>query len=512
MRSSRTAGRTGTPPGSASVEAPELDSSGPVPAQASAEAARRGQGRPKARRVQEPTDRSEAIAKTVLLGLAYYGTAILSLRLALLRGQVTPIWPPTGIALVALLLFGRRVWPGVAVAAFLVNLPISPSPLVAVGIAAGNTLAPLLAATLLQRAKFRTDLNRLRDALAIVLLGALLGMTVSATVGTASLLLSGAIRPGTFFSTWSVWWTGDAMGVLVVAPLLLSLRSRGDRSPMPWSRRAEAALLFAGLGVVAHLVFQSDLQLQYLVFRFLGWAALRFRQIWAAVRSIGPFAQATLVQKMVNLQVFNASAALCSLVLATVAAERAADIAQRKQAEEELAHRALHDPLTDLPNRMLFMDRLSHALAGSQRRPGSIAVLFLDLDRFKVINDTLGHEGGDQVLLAVADRLRGALRAGDTASRFGGDEFVVLCEDVKDWRQAVDVAERLASAMRQPVALGGAEVHVTASVGVAVANGPADHPERLVGRADAAMYRAKERGRDRCELAAQRVQVRAVSD
>ena len=85
-----------------------------------------------------------------------------------------------------------------------------------------------------------------------------------------------------------------------------------------------------------------------------------------------------------------------------VAAERSADIAQRKQAEEELAHRALHDPLTDLPNRMLFMDRLSHALVGAQRRPGSIAVLFLDLDRFKVINDTFGHDGGDRVLVGVA--------------------------------------------------------------------------------------------------------------
>ena len=476
------------------------------------------------RSVQKTIDRSEPIAKIVLLGLAYYGTAILSLRLALVRGQVTPIWPPTGIALVALLLFGRRVWPGVAVAAFLVNLPISPSPLVAMGIAAGNTLAPLLAATLLRRAKFRTDLDRLRDAVAIVLLGALVAMTVSATGGTASLLLSGAIRPGAYWSTWSVWWTGDAMGVLVVAPFLLSLRSGRGRPPMPWSRRAEAALLFAGLGLVAHVVFQSDLQVQYLVFPFLGWAAWRFRQraaasaallasgmaIWAAVQDTGPFAHATLVEKMVNLQVFNASAALCSVVLATVAAERLRDIAQRKQAEEELAHRALHDPLTDLSNRMLFMDRLSHALLGLHRRPGALAVLFLDLDRFKVINDTFGHDGGDRVLVGVAERIRGALRAGDTASRFGGDEFVVLCEDVKDWRQAMDIAERLASAVRQPIALGGTEVHVTASVGVAVLTGPADHPERVVGHADAAMYRAKERGRNRCELFAQELQVRGV--
>src|SRR5204863_3864330 len=134
--------------------------------------------------------------------VACYGTAVLSLHLALVRGQVTPIWPPTGIALVALLLFGRRLWPGILLGAFLVNAPISPSPLVAAGIAAGNTLAPLLAATLLQRAGFRPELDRLRDAVAIVLLAALLGMAVSATGGPATLALSGSIRPRAFWPPW----------------------------------------------------------------------------------------------------------------------------------------------------------------------------------------------------------------------------------------------------------------------------------------------------------------------
>jgi diguanylate cyclase (GGDEF)-like protein len=453
------------------------------------------------------------LVKMAVLILAYYGTAILSLRLALVRGQVTPIWPPTGIALVALLLFGRRLWPGIAVGAFLVNVPISPSPVVALGIAAGNTLAPLLAATLLRRTGFRTELSRLRDAIAIVLLGALLAMTVSATGGTVSLLLSGAVSPSSFWATWSVWWAGDAMGVLIVAPFLLSLRPSGHHSLMPWKRRAEAVVLFAGLGLIGHLVFQSNLQIEYIVFPFLGWAAWRFRQpgaaaaallasgiaIWAAVKGTGPFAGSTLLEKMVNLQVFNASVALCSFVLATVVAERLKAIAERRRAEEELAHLAFHDPLTDLANRMLFMDRLSHALLGLQRRPGSLAVLFIDLDRFKTVNDTHGHDGGDQALLCIADRIRGVLRAEDTASRFGGDEFVVLCEDVGDERHVVDIAGRLASAVAEPIALGAVEVVVTPSIGIALANGPTD-PEALVRHSDAAMYRAKKRGRNRWEL------------
>jgi diguanylate cyclase (GGDEF)-like protein len=460
----------------------------------------------------------------ILLAAAYYISGVLSLRLALVRGQVTPIWPPTGIAVVALLLFGRRLWPGIAVAAFFVNAPISPSPLVAAGIAAGNTLAPLFAATLLRKSGFRTELDRLRDAISIVVLAALLGMTISATAGTATLVLSGSVPARQFWPTWSVWWAGDAMGVLIVAPFLFSLKRLGRRSSTTWRRSAEVAVLFVSLAVVARWVFSSDLQIEYLVFLLLGLVAWRFGQggaasaallasgiaIWAAVRGTGPFAHASLVEQMVTLQVFNASAAFASFVLAAVMAERQKDIADRKRAEEQLAHRALHDPLTGLPNRMLFMDRLNHALAGLERRPASVAVLFLDLDRFKVVNDRLGHHAGDEVLRCVAERLRGALRPGDTASRFGGDEFLVLCQDVEGERDAVRIAERVAGSVAQPIHLGAGELVVTTSVGIAMPKGPADQPDALVHDADTAVYRAKERGRNRYELFDHEMRARAV--
>ncbi|MGH2579267.1 MAG: putative bifunctional diguanylate cyclase/phosphodiesterase, partial [Actinomycetota bacterium] len=449
----------------------------------------------------------------LLLGLVYYVAGSLSLRMALVGGQVSPIWPPTGIALVGLLLFGRKFWPGIALGAFLVNAPIGPSLFSAGAIAVGNTLAPLIAATLLQKVGFREELDRLRDAMAVVLLGAL-SMTISATGGTTTLVLSGSVPPSGFWPTWSVWWTGDAMGVLVVAPFLLSLRSAGPRSGTTWRRRAEAGLLFAGLAVVAHLVFQSRLQIEYLVFPFLAWAAWRFGQrgaapaallasgiaIWAAVSGTGPFADGTLMERMVTLQVFNATAAFASFVLAAVVAERAQDIAKRKLAEAELARRALHEPLTGLANRMLFMDKLSQALARSDRHESSVAVLFLDLDRFKVINDSFGHDVGDRVLVRLADRLRAALRPGDTASRFGGDEFVILCEQIESEHHAVTIADRLANAVAKPIHLDTSEVVVTTSMGIAIAKGAADSPESIVRNADAAVYRAKERGRARYEL------------
>ncbi|WP_196189096.1 diguanylate cyclase domain-containing protein [Conexibacter sp. W3-3-2] len=168
---------------------------------------------------------------------------------------------------------------------------------------------------------------------------------------------------------------------------------------------------------------------------------------------------------------------------------------ERKRAEVQLAHQALHDALTGLPNRALFLDRLAQALSRMDRHDAQVAVLFLDLDRFKVVNDSLGHGAGDRLLVDVAARLQDALRGGDTAARFGGDEFAVLCEAVDGERQAITIAERIAAALDAPFQLGGEEVFVRTSVGIALAGGRGDGgPDAVVRDADAAMYRAKERG------------------
>src|SRR3954469_34957 len=168
---------------------------------------------------------------------------------------------------------------------------------------------------------------------------------------------------------------------------------------------------------------------------------------------------------------------------------------ERKRVEARLAHQALHDDLTGLPNRALFLARLGQALPRLGRHATSLAVLFLDLDKFKAVNDVLGHAAGDELLRAVAARLEGILRAGDTAARLSGDEFAVLCEDVAGERHAIGVAERVAEALRDPFRLGGGdEVNVGTSVGIALATEPTEDPDILLREADAAMYRAKERG------------------
>ena len=173
---------------------------------------------------------------------------------------------------------------------------------------------------------------------------------------------------------------------------------------------------------------------------------------------------------------------------------------ERDRKEQVTRHAALHDPLTGLPNRALSLDRLAHALARRQRERIDVAVFVLDLDRFKTINDSFGHAAGDEVLLALAPRLTDAVRVTDTVARLGGDEFVVICPDVDVGRGVTEIAERLAAAVARPLNLDSGEHFFTVSIGIALAATRGDTPASLLGDADAAVYRAKERGRGRYEL------------
>ncbi|XCW06829.1 MASE1 domain-containing protein [Streptomyces sp. HUAS MG47] len=294
------------------------------------------------------------VVLVLAVAATYYGAARIGLLQQLVREQVTPLWPPTGLALAALLVFGARVWPGIALGAFLVNVTLGPSVLAVLAIAAGNTLAPLGALFLLRRARFRPELDRLRDVLALIFLGALAGMLISSTIGTGALVLSGAVDAGDFWSTWSVWWTGDAMGVLVVTPFLLVLRRIRwpvRASPARW---LEAAALAAGTLLVTLLATRTaHSSLLFLVSPCLIWAAFRFRlegaapcalavsilAIMAAASGAGPFDDEDLFATMVTLQAFNGTTALTALLLAAVITER----------------NRTHDELSRLCNRFALM-------------------------------------------------------------------------------------------------------------------------------------------------------------
>ncbi|HEY1596435.1 MAG TPA: EAL domain-containing protein [Thermoleophilaceae bacterium] len=172
------------------------------------------------------------------------------------------------------------------------------------------------------------------------------------------------------------------------------------------------------------------------------------------------------------------------------------DVTDRKELEDQLAYRAFHDALTGLPNRSLFTDRVEHALARRVREPGKIAVLFLDVDDFKTVNDSLGHAAGDSLLVAIAQRIDDCLRGGDTAARLGGDEFAILLEDVVDPAEAAGVADRVIESLRPPFDIDGKRTFVYASIGIATSSGtPGERAEELLRNADVAMYIAKRRGK-----------------
>ncbi len=188
------------------------------------------------------------------------------------------------------------------------------------------------------------------------------------------------------------------------------------------------------------------------------------------------------------------------------------DITERKSLEEQLIHDAFHDALTGLPNRALFMDRLGQSLRHALRRKDTkFAVLFLDLDRFKRVNDSLGHMVGDQMLVEIARRLESSVRPGDTAARLGGDEFTVLIEDVRDGADAAQVAERVQELVRQPMRVAGHEIFTTGSIGIALSETGYERPEDVLRDADIAMYRAKQKGGARHEVFDRAMHARAVA-
>jgi diguanylate cyclase (GGDEF)-like protein/PAS domain S-box-containing protein len=186
------------------------------------------------------------------------------------------------------------------------------------------------------------------------------------------------------------------------------------------------------------------------------------------------------------------------------------DISERKGFEQRLAHQATHDALTGLPNRVLLLDRLAVAMSRRPRHHQPLAVLFCDLDQFKVVNDSLGHDIGDRLLTTVAARLAAVVRPGDTVARFGGDEFVILCDDLGNEDVALSIAERVARVLTEPIDVGARELVVSTSIGIAFHRPDHHRPEDLIRDADAAMYRAKERGRNRYEVFNDRLRERAL--
>ena len=275
----------------------------------------------------------------LLVAIAYVVAAKLGFTLAFTTKQVTAVWPPTGIAVGALLIWGYRAWPGIWIGAFVSNA-FSGEPLwTAAAIATGNTLAPVFGTFLLRRfGGFDNALNRVRDVLVFALFGSAIAMTVSASNGVVALALARIVPWSTFSSVWWVWWSGDAMGVLFVASLLLTWTTSLRQKERAEGGAVELAVLAVTLVAFSWISFLSSYPLRFSVYPFIIWAALRFRQretataiaaicglaIFATSHDLGPWASGSLDARLIQLDSWMSVLAITGLVLGAITAERRA--------------------------------------------------------------------------------------------------------------------------------------------------------------------------------------------
>jgi diguanylate cyclase (GGDEF)-like protein len=435
------------------------------------------------------------------LSAIYFIAAKFGLTFAFVNASATAIWPAAGIALAAFLILGYGAWPAILVGAFLANLTTQDSVTASIGIGIGNTLEGLIGAYLVNRfangCQFAT---RPRHVFLFAGFGAFVSTTVGASVGVTSLVLTGLAREADVGPIWLTWWLGDAAGALIVAPAIV-LWSSAFHLELGFRRSLEAGALVVSLSMVAFIVFHGitatvgaeHVPLAFLCTPFLFWAAFRFGRrgvatcvlivswiaIWGTLRGLGPLVRPSPNESLLLLQAHLAVEAVTMLAVGAV-------VWQLRQAEHKAQQLAVTDSLTGLSNHRRLMTTLTDEIKRSQRTNHPLAVLLLDVDGLKRVNDGHGHLAGNRALCRVADALRASVRTTDTVVRFGGDEFACVLPDTSE-AGAADLAnrlgDRLASDLEQP--------RLSVSLGWAVYPRDGASPEPLLSAADRALYAAK---------------------
>jgi len=437
----------------------------------------------------------------LLVGLVgvYFLAGKLSLKLAYVSANSSAVWPCTGIAIAALLILGSRVWPAIFAGSFLVNLTTAGTVATSLTIAAGNTFEAVTATYLVTRYADGCDVFLRSHNIFKFALFAAFSSAIGATVGTTAITLAGLAARPVYTVIWSTWWLGDAVGALTVTPLIL-LWVENPR--LDWTRKqlVELTLLATGLFAVSWVVFGDGLHFvvrnypfEYLCFPFLIWAAFRFGRrkaataiaalaiiaTWGTVHGYGPFVRNSQNTSLLLLQSFMAITALTALVLAAEATEH-------RRAEEHVRHLADSDPLTGLANYRRLVESLDSEIKRYNRSRIPFAILLLDMDHLKKINDTHGHLVGSRALCRLADILRLHCREIDVAARYGGDEFVLVLPEASA-QAALHVAQRISTRLQHD----GIEPPLSVSTGVAAYPADGATLEELLSAADRALYSHK---------------------
>lgn len=455
--------------------------------------------------------RPSLVANLALIA-AYVAAGIASGGLKFPGLKISPLWLPTGIGLVGVLIHGVRVLPGIFLGHVIVNLSVGQSPLLAAGIALTGIAEVGLAAQLLRRSAttLSTLLTGIKPMTRFIAFVVPLSALAGAALAVAALALDGMPAHQAPMAA-ALWWTGDVVGMLIAVPLLAAWLTRGAAPAL--GRPADLSSLVLALAITTVVFFYTDVSrvgheaFAYLILPFVVWAAIVLSPPLLATTSFlvtilavagtslgrGPYAVSGSVTDVWLLQAFVATAAITSLTLK-------AAMEERRRNHQQLRHLADHDPLTGLPNRTSLHARWQAAAGAIHPRDAQAALLFLDLDDFKIVNDTLGHDFGDHVLVEVGHRLQRCVRQRDSIARLGGDEFVVVAPDVADVADAARLARSVIGCFDEPIRIESREMSLTCSIGIALYPIHGTDLNTLMRFADTAMYRAKARGKNTFEV------------
>jgi diguanylate cyclase (GGDEF)-like protein len=434
------------------------------------------------------------------LAAAYFLAGLLGLRFAGTNATATGVWPGAGIALAALLICGVRAWPGVFIGALLAALTTPDRFATAVGVSTGATLEAVVGYFLIARfASGKHVFERAQDIFKFAFIAGLLAPAISATIGVSSTLFGGLLHDRSFDSVWATWMFGDGAGAIIVAPLLV-LWAENPRIRRRRARSLELAALFGGLIFTCWVLFAGGFHsvlkhypLEYLYTPFLVWAAFRFGRryavtatcvlaviaTWGTANGFGPFTREPVGAPLLLLQAFIAIMAITTLALA-------AEVTEHRRADERVRQLAVTDPMTGLANYRRLLDALDLEIKRSERSSRAFAVLLLDLDGLKIINDAFGHLVGSRAICRLANTLMVHCREIDTAARYGGDEFVLVLPET-EYEAALQVAQRISERLKND----GDFPKLSVSIGTAVFPSDGKTLDELLSAADHALYREK---------------------
>ena len=444
------------------------------------------------------------LIKIIVLASAYFIAGKLSFLISVNSEIVTiVIFASEGIALAAILLFGRKLWPGVLIGQFVLGYSTGLGTIPSLLISISNSMEVIIAFNLFKFFNLDRSLYRIKDTLGLTALIVIILQPFSSLIGNNVLLSFGIIEHSTYTSSLFSWWFGNSMGQILIAPFIIYFYNNYKQTNVIdfiicsifffclsylliiyFDIKYLALLISATLPFVIYLSSKRDLH--YVTFSVIIIAVIA---LYSTHLNVGVFSRNDTIENIISLNFYILSLMMIALFIGVLFYEK-------KIALEQLNKMALYDPLTNLPNRYLLHERIQQAVIMSKRRNGKVAICFIDVDRFKEVNDSLGHDAGDIVLKEIATRINNNIREEDSLLRLGGDEFVLIITNITNKSNISPLLNKISKEVNKPIKIGKNAATISLSIGVSLYPHDTESTSELISYADKAMYEAKEKGRN----------------